>query len=398
MSASAPAPRFGLWDVLDLALEDTPPRALGLERLSSSSGGIWGDPDMKKYALTRTLRATGASLDSALGRMFETDLGSRLAHLIGSPERALTALERLGLETVAETLRQTGEAKDADRMILVPRGIDRPPVILLMSSRVPTHAPAQVISDLPYLPFTILRTAMANIADPAEDFPEAIALREILYSTSPFGRDMSIVEVFLISQPEIVLTRRPRMIPLCVSLPHIRMEAGANISTAGVFCRDSAGDIGITGCFHGTGPEGTKVMVDLRTCQVTRANQVQDIVFIPLDDGFNVPQMAGLAGIRTHREPARADRVHFDGAVNSNQHTRILGCDNGLLRARPTVQLKVQTDPDTDCGDSGCALLDENDQVIGFAFERTDYDDYPQFTDWIWASNALRALELTPLK
>jgi hypothetical protein len=56
--------------------------------------------------------------------------------------------------------------------------------------------------------------------------------------------------------------------------------------------------------------------------------------------------------------------------------------------------LKLQTDADTDQGDSGCALRDENDRVLGFAFERTAYDDYPQFTDWIWAANALRALNL----
>jgi hypothetical protein len=58
---------------------------------------------------------------------------------------------------------------------------------------------------------------------------------------------------------------------------------------------------------------------------------------------------------------------------------------------------RIQTDPDTDEGDSGSALIDEYDQVIGFAFERTDYNDYPQFTDWIWAANALRALSLTPV-
>jgi hypothetical protein len=89
--------------------------------------------------------------------------------------------------------------------------------------------------------------------------------------------------------------------------------------------------------------------------------------------------------------------VHFDGATNQNQKTRIFGTDNGVLRARPSVQLKIQTDPDTDRGDSGCALLDEQDRVLGFAFERTASDDHPQFTDWIWAANALRALNLTTI-
>ena len=69
-----------------------------------------------------------------------------------------------------------------------------------------------------------------------------------------------------------------------------------------------------------------------------------------------------------------------------------------LLRRRPTVQLRVQTDVATDRGDSGCALIDGDDRVLAFAFERTGYDEYPQFADWIWAANALRALELTPLQ
>jgi hypothetical protein len=262
---------------------------------------------------------------------------------------------------------------------------------------------ARVISDELHLPLGVLQQAMGQIADPNETFPEAIALRQVLdgphrYAPAPYGQTYATADVFLISQPEVVKTRRPKMIPLCVPLPCIKLEGEAQVSTAGIFCRDSSGNLGVTGCFHGTGPVGTDVMVDLRQCQVTRANQVQDIVFIPLGEGLNIPDLEGVGGVRIDREPARAEHVHFDGVVNQNQRTRVFGCDNGLLRARPTVQLKVQTDPDTDCGDSGCALLDENDQVIGFAFERTDYDDYPQFTDWIWAANALSALELTPLK
>jgi hypothetical protein len=77
--------------------------------------------------------------------------------------------------------------------------------------------------------------------------------------------------------------------------------------------------------------------------------------------------------------------------------TQILSSDAGLLRARPTVQLRLQTRPDTDQGDSGCALIDtKQDRVFGFAFERTAVDDYPGFTDWIWAANAMSALQLKP--
>jgi hypothetical protein len=324
MAAAASARAFGLWDVLDLALADMPPRIFGSPTPTQVRGGIWGDPDMQRYVLTSPLKATGASVESALDRMFETNIGSRLTHIIGDPERTLVALERLSLEAVAETLRCTGEAKSTVRLILAPRGANRSPAVLLLSPDVDPDSPARVVSDLLRLPFRSLRETMTHCADPNEDFPEALAVREILH----LG-DRSVAEVFLVSQPEIVVTRRPRMIPLCVSSPYMKIELGTTISTAGVLCKDSAGDIGVTGCFHGTGPDGTKVMVGLRQCQVSRANLVQDIVFIPLGEGFNVPQMTGLGGVRTHREPARADYVHFDGATNNNQSTRILGCDNG---------------------------------------------------------------------
>jgi hypothetical protein len=243
------------------------------------------------------------------------------------------------------------------------------------------------------LPVAVLQKGLSQAADPNENTPEAAALRQVLS-----GGPEALAEVFMISQPEILLTRRPRMIPLCVPSPHMKIESGEKISTAGVFCRDADDDLGVTGCFHGTGPVGTKVNVGLRECRVKHASEVQDLVFIPLGKGYDMARIAGLGGVRDDREPARADHVRFDGAVNQNRETRIFSTDTGLLRARPTIMLKLQTDPDTDQGDSGSALLDEHDKVLGFAFERTAYDDYPQFTDWIWASNALRALGLTAHK
>jgi S1-C subfamily serine protease len=59
--------------------------------------------------------------------------------------------------------------------------------------------------------------------------------------------------------------------------------------------------------------------------------------------------------------------------------------------------LRVQTGADTNTGDSGSALINQDDKVIGFAFERAAFGEKPQITDWIWAANALSALGLTPV-
>jgi hypothetical protein len=267
----------------------------------------------------------------------------------------------------------------------------RPPVVLQMTPDMPDIDQSRIVSGEVELPLSYLAEYVA-VADPDGDTPESLVLRNVLRG----GLD-ALAELYLVAQPQVVLTRRPRMELLCVPSPHMRIETGAKTSTAGVLCRDPQGELGVTGCLHGTGPVGTRVIVDSHECRVKLANDVQDIVFIPLPPGHAPAGMKGLAGVRRDREPARADPVHFDGATNPNATTRIFGADLGLLRARPTVMLKVQTDPDTDEGDSGSALLDKEERVLGFAFERTGFNDYPQFTDWIWAANALASLQLTHL-
>jgi hypothetical protein len=289
------------------------------------------------------------------------------------------------------SMRLTGQARKADRLLVVPGHHDgQPPVLMMLSPDVGAHE-SRLVSDEMDLPFRGLMIGLEEVADPGEDTPESVTLRQVLR-----GGPMALIEVFAIAQPEIVLTRRPRMIPLCAPSPHIPVKSGEKVSTAGILCRDADGDLGVTACYHGTGPVGTEVAVGLRKCRVKRADVVQDIVFIALGQGFNVPQIAGLNGVRADREPARSDRARFDGVSNQNTNTRIFGADAGLLRSRPTIMLKVQTDPDTDQGDSGSALLDENDKVLGFAFERTAYDDYPQFTDWIAERTLRRGRPLQP--
>jgi hypothetical protein len=329
---------------------------------------------------------------NAMNRLFYSNFGVRALNAIGDEERTLVALQRLSVEIVATSLRNTRQAQEADRLLVAPAKNGRPPTLMLMSREVERVEASRVISDEVELPLPILLNGALETADLNEETPEAVALREVLQ-----GGESAVAELFLITQPEIVRTRQPRMVPLCAPTPHVAIQSGAKLSTVGVFCHDADGELGITACYHGTGPTGTLVTINERRYQVKRDSTVQDIVFIPLYRGFNLPPVRGSAGLLTGREPAKADHVKFDGAANQNRSTRIFGTDAGLLRARPTIMLKLQTDPDTDEGDSGCALIDESDRVLGFAFERTAYDDYPQFTDWIWAANALRALQLTPV-
>jgi len=196
--------------------------------------------------------------------------------------------------------------------------------------------------------------------------------------------------------PTVVHTSMPRMERLCVPTPCLEITCLGATSTAGILCRDEAGTIGVTGCLHGTGPVGTDVQVGLRQAQVAAAHPVQDIVFIPLGD-FNIPELVGCAGILADEAPGQGAPARFTGATSGAVQTSINSHDWGLNRLRATLQLKVQTGPDANPGDSGAALIDRHDRVVAFAFERTAFGERPEFTDWIWAANALSALRLTPL-
>lgn len=390
MAATGP----GLGDVLDFAFKGRRQDSGGTRTLTFGAAGKPGfGPDYELLGAVGSVSPDFLSdLILPMDRMFRTIIGQRVVGFIGNETRTLAAIQRLSVEIMAEALRFSGQAKGTDRMLVIPDHGRHHPVLMLMSPSLKDVESSRIISNEADLSLSLMEKAAYEIADQEAQTPEGIAVREVLK-----GGTTSIAEIFLISRPEIVLTRRPRMIPLCVPSPHMKVSAQGKISTAGIFCRDSDGELGITACYHGTGPVGTDVSVDQHKSSVKHASVVQDIVFIPLGNGFNVPQTTGLGGVQKSREPAKADHARFDGATNQNRQTRIFGTDNGLLRARPTLQLKIQTDPDTDEGDSGSALLDQNDRVLGFAFERTDYNDYPQFTDWIWAANALGALQLIAL-
>lgn len=394
---------LGLDDVLEIAIAHreehlardlAPPREPGPRFGAAGVKGLRVDREMA--SISSTTRGGPSSPSSAISsnpmdRMFGTSVGRSAANAIGNEGRTLEALQRLSLEIMAQALRKSGQVESDERLLVRPGKDGRPPVLMVMSPRVESARDSRMVSEELDLPLRLLLDGLAEAADEVRDSPEATAFQQLLD-----GGPEALAQLFLITQPEVVLTRQPRMVPLCVPSPHVVVNAGGMLSTAGVLCLDDSGEFGVTACYHGTGPAGTPVTVGSESSAVKHANPVQDTVFIPLTDRTPCKAMVGVAGVRQEREPARADPARFNGAVNQNRTTRIMSADAGLLRARPTIMLKVQTDADTDQGDSGCALLDENDRVLGFAFERTAYDDYPQFTDWIWAANALRALKLTP--
>lgn len=338
-------------------------------------------------------------------RMFQTSFGFQAVARVGNETRTLQAINHLSTEILAECLKHSGQLMPSDRVLLSALPSDRPmdssPLIIVLTERVAKGSDGRVASGQLDLPLDLIqRTILSRRVPYQVPILEALTPAPEYQLLEAVRADPSaLAQLFAIARPDVVYLPAVEMIELCAPYPGIRIERGNQVSTAGVLCRDQNGVLGITACYHGTGPAGTMVTIGQKQYTVERDDRVQDLVFIPIDDDVARCQLRALAGIRLEHDlvPAPHEKLSFDGATNRDSQTWVQSCDPWLFNNDPGVQLRLQTTRDTDHGDSGSALIDRNDKLVGFAFRMTGYGYRPEFSDWIWAPNALAALELTPI-
>lgn len=388
-------------------------RALG--RTGDSSSYSY-EASLHPAALTRAPRTglgfgLGGQAD-AMTRMFDTELGTRAANRIGNEGRTLSILGDLAAEAMLDTI-AAGRGYTSHRRRL---GANVRPLIVPNKRDAPDTGPATILLLDPDLPQTFTPTRYTDQLDGDYEKPTAAwqnLLRFDRPNTSDQHREVAgmlhqagpngVAELLWIAQPEVVLAPEPEM--EFVGCPSPALEIGcavpgkpAQTSSAGMFCRDADGHLGVTACHHGTGPVGTAVTIGGLPGVVGQANQIQDIVFIPLPEDYVIPNFArGLNGPRTQRTPGQGDPAQFEGRTSGLKNTVVSSYGPGLLDLDPLSQNRIQTPAAVNQGDSGSALIDEDDRVLGFAFRRTRYGAAIEFADWIWAANALAALGLQPV-
>jgi hypothetical protein len=383
-----------------------------VETLRSPQGFATGRANGDPYEdLARSDRSFHWISDSPdpLKRMFGTRTGQTAVSIVGNEKKTLNILNAISTDILLEILDgqhffgnrgfwRRKRIQDTDlRPIVVPGSESAPSALVILDPKRSYEMSKNITGDIHFSRSELTR-ASENILMPYTqqlDGDDASAINVASFLLS--GHQNGVTEALLITQPDISVSRRPRMVPLCAPSPNIEVQFGGQKSTAGVFCRDAHGALGVTACFHGTGPVGTKVQVGLQNSSVTIANNVQDLVFIPLNPGYNIPSLHGAAGVLNGRTPGQYESVEFDGATSGRVKTHVTSYDAGLLRSRATVQLRVQTPADTNSGDSGSALVNQDDKVVGFAFERSAFGEIPEMTDWIWAANAMKALNLSAI-
>lgn len=335
----------------------------------------------------------------AYSRMFASDFGSKAVNMVGNEGLTLSIINAYALESLVV---QAEKAVPDGRILLLRDAGDRP-VLLMLDPSLPVDEPALRVTDgVPLDVPAILADAEHLLAIAAgganaEHFTGTPHQREVARQLLS-GGSSALSEALWIAQPEVLRAPLPEMIPLGCVDPALEVRCGDNSSSVGFFCRDAKGNVGVTACLHGTGPTGTDLLLGGLPAKVSAHSEVQDLVFIRLPDGYQLPAFGhGKGGIRRDRAPSPEEEVHFVGCKSGAKKTQISATSRGLLFIDPRRQSTIETPAVVNRGDSGCALLDRDDKVLGFAFRRTGYGAAIEFADWIWAANAMAALELEPL-
>jgi hypothetical protein len=206
----------------------------------------------------------------------------------------------------------------------------------------------------------------------------------------------------LAAQPFGLIIASPPVVELTASYPSPAWEVACQlddspICTVGVMAVDGRGREGVTTAQHAIPAGISQVFVNgLRgTIDPGDRNPVTDSCFIEVP-GIMSTHTAGLQGPRYPLRgvtPRNAETVSFERPGFAKLTTTVSGWSPEIPWAiEPWNQLKVLTDPVTVRGDSGTALIDSSNQVIGFAFYTTGQGR--GFSAWIWAESVFKAHNL----
>jgi hypothetical protein len=272
------------------------------------------------------------------------------------------------------------------RQIVIYHGANRARrSLLILDPALPAGTPARVLSS----------DAIGELVVNAKE-----RLGEIAAARLPEASQSSdAIDAIWVARPRVIVAPEPKLEFTCVCRPAPRVECDGHVSTAGACVVDKSGSTGLTVCYHGTGPAKTSIKLDGVAYTVTTDSEVLDTCFVAVPKQQLPPStsFSGKGGVLVKRAPGAQERHTFwAGTTGGVKGARIVGVDYGVPVLTPGRQLCVYTDAVTNYGDSGGALVNDNDQLVGFSFQRTPFGSEPEFATWVWAAAAFNELTLKP--
>lgn len=285
------------------------------------------------------------------------------------------------------------------RQIIVPRPALHRYDLLVYDSTIPSSfQPRYVDLDTTLFPMSELMIGANRVAQLGL-LPDTVAVCEevMLGALGTFG-------VLIAGAPKYEQVLLPGS-ALRVSVdgrPHPITRAVPTItSTAGIVVKClKDGWVGVTAAFHAVGTMTNEVKVDDQNGTVngtvSRFDHITDSVLIKLQR-MPVVNAIPTKGIMAGMTPRAAQPASFIGAKSGRRGTTIKGWDAIIPSPSKFKQACVYTKRDAQPGDSGAALLTDDEWIVGFAFERSRSDELIEECRWIWADSVRKALEVALL-
>lgn len=203
---------------------------------------------------------------------------------------------------------------------------------------------------------------------------------DIVRDLAYMGSDFRLVVAPVTPQVPIVLTSGPPD-----SLMRVNGKSGSGL--VGVVAKNGKGVLGVTASHHVMDPTmttslvGREVEIDGAPRVIVSDDITTDSIFIE-HSSASVPRRNDMRPM-TGLVPRVNETVTFNGTQGKVQ-TVVLAHTFELPWWHKGNQSRVFTKPDTLPGDSGAALLDEQDRIIGFAHGLSSHNVTVPHSDWIW--------------
>jgi hypothetical protein len=206
----------------------------------------------------------------------------------------------------------------------------------------------------------------------------------------------AVAEVARSGEFGIVLMELPREIETCVPSPPIAIEVQSEnlpVASVGVVLRKD-GSVYATTALHAIRDPNRIVKVGSTSGVLVKESTVTDSCVLKLkDDVLSTQETIGHGGPLTVI-PAPYSQAKFDGMASGLKRTTVTGTDLSVVDPQQYIGSKLYTSPDTIPGDSGAALIDDTDRLLGFACSRSSFDSPVGYSTWVWAHQVLAIHEL----
>lgn len=204
----------------------------------------------------------------------------------------------------------------------------------------------------------------------------------------------------------LVIAQAPEELPTFSLSPALALKNGKqeSVATIGVISIRESGRVVATTADHAVADRTQLLTVDGRRMSVIGRHAGSDSCLLAIpEESINNLRWVGLEGPLRGVPPTTYSEASFDGATSGLTKTTVMGFDLSVIDPYPNEMSKIYTEPHTSPGDSGAALVDSSDHIIGFSYRRSSYDAKLKFSAWVWAEQVCIAhglfgcVDLAPL-